>query len=70
MNIKKKNQYYFVGKWVALDDKDRLLSLSDTRVKALEEAQMCVFLDEKAGIRLYKLPEPYIKDKIKELLDR
>lgn len=65
MNIKEKNQYYFVGKWVALDDKDRLLSLSDTRVEALEEAQACVFLDEKRELDYINFQNHILKIKLK-----
>lgn len=59
----------YIGLWVALDDKDRLLSFGKERVKVLDDATSDMFLDKNAGIRLYKIFSPYTKDMIKGLLD-
>jgi len=57
------------GQWVALDDKDRIISIGEDYNKVLEEC--CTFKNtkEQLGLNIYSLPTREIKKAIRYLLD-
>ncbi len=66
--LKKQNNKY-IGLWVAIDDKDRILCYGKDRKEVFNEAYSRNFLDKNAGIRMYKIHDQYIKNLIMGLLN-
>lgn len=59
------NEYY--GKWVAIDDKDRIISFAEKEECKKESTDFKNFLNE-YNIRLYPIIDKDISSTIKELI--
>ena len=60
-------KYY--GKWVALDEKDRLISYGKNRIGVLDDVNDFSFWLKNHGIKLYKIYDPHDRQLIISLLD-
>jgi len=67
-DIQKDWKKYF-GMYVALDDKDRLISYGKDRQKVFDEAENFCFWANKHGLRLYRIYDTYERQILKSLLD-
>lgn len=68
-----KNKYdlkEYVGKWVVLDEQDRLIAIDNSRGKVIEALEYYSMIKkDNYGAKIYYLHEEAIKNAIRILLD-
>ncbi len=68
LDQRKEYKKYF-GLWVALDDKDRVISMGKDRNKVFSEAENFSFWSKEWGLKLYKIHDTAERQLVKSLLD-